>query len=205
MYYLYTDEIAFASLKSQLRSHDGPPNSAAVLKRPPLCSPKSMWRIADKYGLDKLKVLAKADMKQKVPSQNVVAELFSSFSTRCSSSIFVRNIELTITSARLFLGTDTMKFERGKSPSHAPVLSTRPWRASSRRTSVRWWETGGKRSTQWWSLTCSRRCQTPSQHNQRSYCARKLRKLTNEGRIWRRRFGGWNRGYRVTRIFDTYL
>ena len=43
-----------------------------------MCSPKSMYRLADKYGLDKVKELSAEAIHARITSDNVLPELFSS-------------------------------------------------------------------------------------------------------------------------------
>ncbi|KAF7790011.1 hypothetical protein EIP86_000959 [Pleurotus ostreatoroseus] len=76
IFYLYTEEVAFAPLKSQnvQSTQSSDPSS---LYEAPLCSPKSMYRIADKYDLDELKTKALDDIKAKLTAENIVEELFS--------------------------------------------------------------------------------------------------------------------------------
>ncbi|KAJ3521949.1 hypothetical protein NM688_g8947 [Phlebia brevispora] len=83
VYYLYTGEVSFANLKSQSQSSlfyhciVPPPGSEPFAYRAPLCSPKSMYRVADKYGLDELKQKAADDIKTKLCAENIFQELFS--------------------------------------------------------------------------------------------------------------------------------
>ncbi|EKM56960.1 uncharacterized protein PHACADRAFT_160515 [Phanerochaete carnosa HHB-10118-sp] len=85
IFYLYTGDIAFAPLKSEVRTK---PNSSDVARRenftpsPPLCSPKSMYRLADELGLKDLKDRARRDIESKISEQNILVELFSSFTAR---------------------------------------------------------------------------------------------------------------------------
>ncbi|KAH9938914.1 hypothetical protein B0H21DRAFT_51460 [Amylocystis lapponica] len=48
----------------------------------PQCSPKSMYRLADKYDLKDLKKLAKNNIKTKLSAYNILTELFSRFTSR---------------------------------------------------------------------------------------------------------------------------
>ncbi|KAH9938917.1 hypothetical protein B0H21DRAFT_757506 [Amylocystis lapponica] len=76
VFYLYTGEVVFALLKSQRQA------KLMGLFGPPPCSPKSMYRLADKYGLSELKELAKEDIRSKLTPQNILEELFSDFASR---------------------------------------------------------------------------------------------------------------------------
>ncbi|KIO03982.1 hypothetical protein M404DRAFT_26602 [Pisolithus tinctorius Marx 270] len=80
VFYIYTGHISFAPLRSQplisTHIHHGPTDYA------PMCSPKSMYRLADKYDLKALKEQARTDIQSKITAQNVVPELFSTFASR---------------------------------------------------------------------------------------------------------------------------
>ncbi|KAI0929768.1 hypothetical protein AcV7_010398 [Taiwanofungus camphoratus] len=52
------------------------------LYRPPPCSPKSMYRLADKYDLQELRQLAIDDIRSKLSADNILTELFSRFTSR---------------------------------------------------------------------------------------------------------------------------
>ncbi|CCL99858.1 uncharacterized protein FIBRA_01883 [Fibroporia radiculosa] len=84
IFYVFTGEVKFASLKSQLDHLDeGQPevvfdsNSSA----PPSCSPKSMYRLAEMCGIKELQELALNDIKMKLSSKNILDELFSTFTS----------------------------------------------------------------------------------------------------------------------------
>lgn len=80
IYYLYTGTISFAPLTS-----GGPqrPTSLdlATSKRPPLCSPKSAYRLADIIGSPSLKKIAEAAIKSQLSESSIAKEIFSSFSS----------------------------------------------------------------------------------------------------------------------------
>lgn len=80
VFYTYTGRISFAPLRSQpptsTHFHHGSSDYA------PMCSPKSMYRLADKYDLKVLKEQARTDIQSKIIAQNVVPELFSTFASR---------------------------------------------------------------------------------------------------------------------------
>ncbi|KZT11404.1 uncharacterized protein LAESUDRAFT_268755 [Laetiporus sulphureus 93-53] len=46
------------------------------------CSPKSMYRLAEKYGLAELKQLALNNIRAQLCVQNILVELFSDFTSR---------------------------------------------------------------------------------------------------------------------------
>ncbi|EMD33601.1 hypothetical protein CERSUDRAFT_98164 [Gelatoporia subvermispora B] len=78
IFYIYFGEVRFAPLKSQ---------NARVVETldawsAPLCSPKSMYRLADKYGLDDLKKRALDDIRLKLSTKNIWTELLSRFTSR---------------------------------------------------------------------------------------------------------------------------
>ncbi|KAJ3539482.1 hypothetical protein NM688_g6352 [Phlebia brevispora] len=78
MFYLSTGEVSFKRLKSQGEVLPVP-IVAEQLSSPPSCSPKSIYRIADRLGLDELKDKAKQDILTKLTSENILDELFSGF------------------------------------------------------------------------------------------------------------------------------
>ncbi|CAL1713803.1 unnamed protein product [Somion occarium] len=85
LFYIYTGKINFAPLRSQ-----GAEGRMQAMKqhkydhphRPPLCSPKSVYRLADKVGLEALKVRASSDLRTKLHSTMILDEVFSKFSSR---------------------------------------------------------------------------------------------------------------------------
>ncbi|GBE81450.1 predicted protein [Sparassis crispa] len=84
IFYLYTGKIKFMQLKSrdeearnvELALYLSDPNSV------PPCSPKSMYRLADKYGLAELQTRAFAAIKERLSTANIVKEVFSKFTSR---------------------------------------------------------------------------------------------------------------------------
>ncbi|KAI0790363.1 hypothetical protein C8Q75DRAFT_891279 [Abortiporus biennis] len=83
--YIYTGKIYFAPLRSQ-----GTESRLQAIERhtndhpygPPLCSPKSIYRLADKVGLLSLQKLAEQDIKNKILNMSILEEVFSKFSSR---------------------------------------------------------------------------------------------------------------------------
>ncbi|KAI1796416.1 hypothetical protein LXA43DRAFT_1079581 [Ganoderma leucocontextum] len=73
--YAYYDDLNFSPLKYQQkpRSKEQDPYKA------PLCSPKSMYRIAHKYDIASLKEKASNDIKSKLSPSNILEEIFSTF------------------------------------------------------------------------------------------------------------------------------
>ncbi|KAG1873055.1 hypothetical protein DFJ58DRAFT_760908, partial [Suillus subalutaceus] len=78
LYYLYTDEITFAPLRSQA----SPTTKNSSLNEPPLCSPKSMYRLACKIKHDGLQIKALAAIRSSLTEHNVLQELSSSLTSR---------------------------------------------------------------------------------------------------------------------------
>ncbi|KAJ3558349.1 hypothetical protein NM688_g973 [Phlebia brevispora] len=84
IYYIYTGQISFAPLRSQ-----GQESRAKALEKhrlanpalPALCSPKSVYRLADIVGLDALKQLAAENLSSKMSADVIVQEVFSRFSS----------------------------------------------------------------------------------------------------------------------------
>ncbi|KAF8214498.1 hypothetical protein K438DRAFT_1749607 [Mycena galopus ATCC 62051] len=71
LYYLYTNKIVFCT-----------PNSRAHgTSQIPECSAKSMYRLADKFHLEKLKSLALESLRFQLSANNIVREAFSTFTS----------------------------------------------------------------------------------------------------------------------------
>ncbi|KAI0761408.1 hypothetical protein BC629DRAFT_995759 [Irpex lacteus] len=84
VHFIYSGEIYFAPLKSQgltLRAAEQIKHREKHPHLPPLCSPKSIYRLADFVGIEELKFLAREDLKTKITSENVAREIFSRFSS----------------------------------------------------------------------------------------------------------------------------
>ncbi|KAI0690192.1 hypothetical protein C8T65DRAFT_588158 [Cerioporus squamosus] len=78
VFYAYSGKISFAPLKSQEQASPGPDGQTGRFAPPP-CSAKSMYRLAEKYGIESLKEEALKDLKGKLSPYNILTELFSSF------------------------------------------------------------------------------------------------------------------------------
>ncbi|KAI0661272.1 hypothetical protein C8Q70DRAFT_911561 [Cubamyces menziesii] len=78
IFYAYTRRIAFAPLRSQA-SNLMPDDHLDDATQLPICSPKSAYRLAVKYGNPELALLAGNDIAAKLSTQNVLEELFSHF------------------------------------------------------------------------------------------------------------------------------
>ncbi|KAI0684904.1 hypothetical protein BC835DRAFT_1387101 [Cytidiella melzeri] len=74
IFYIYTGEVHFGPLRSQLAST----NETRKPTSAPLCSPKSMYRLADKCGIDELREKAKQDILGKLSVANITTELCTS-------------------------------------------------------------------------------------------------------------------------------
>ncbi|KIY65604.1 hypothetical protein CYLTODRAFT_424221 [Cylindrobasidium torrendii FP15055 ss-10] len=77
--YAYFGDIKFAKLKS---SHKDPIEGTIARFEEESCSPKSMYRFADQFGLDVLKAKALENIKSQLSVDNIVHEAFSVFSSR---------------------------------------------------------------------------------------------------------------------------
>ncbi|KIY65598.1 hypothetical protein CYLTODRAFT_424216 [Cylindrobasidium torrendii FP15055 ss-10] len=77
-YYAYFGDIKFSKLKS---SYSGNKEASARLTEKG-CSPKSMYRFADQFGLATLKEKAFKSLKSQLTEHNIVKETFSVFSSR---------------------------------------------------------------------------------------------------------------------------
>ncbi|KAJ6623630.1 hypothetical protein B0H10DRAFT_776067 [Mycena sp. CBHHK59/15] len=73
LYYLYTHKIRFTA-GPRLRN-------LSVRSKIPECSPKSMYRLADKLGLDDLKARSLSSIKACLSRENIVREAFASFTS----------------------------------------------------------------------------------------------------------------------------
>ncbi|KAF8214583.1 hypothetical protein K438DRAFT_1801718 [Mycena galopus ATCC 62051] len=71
LYYLYTNKIVFCT----------PSSRAHGTSQIPECSAKSMYRLADKFHLEKLKSLALESLRFQLSANNIVREAFSTFTS----------------------------------------------------------------------------------------------------------------------------
>ncbi|KAJ7838549.1 hypothetical protein B0H13DRAFT_2419353 [Mycena leptocephala] len=81
LYYLYTSKLSFSSAPPLARNE----------YRIPQCSAKSMYRLADKLGLDELKSISLSSIKTNLTPENVIQQVFSEFTSRYSE---VQDIEV---------------------------------------------------------------------------------------------------------------
>ncbi|KAH9915802.1 uncharacterized protein BXZ73DRAFT_22478, partial [Epithele typhae] len=81
IFYLYTGKIKFLPLISE----GGGERAFAMmtsLDGPPACSPKSMYRLADTFGINDLRDSAYREIISRLNIENIVTEAFSSFFAR---------------------------------------------------------------------------------------------------------------------------
>ncbi|KAF7317430.1 hypothetical protein HMN09_00479700 [Mycena chlorophos] len=76
LYFLYTGRIRF----NQLTSHSDASDSS-IAASGPSCSPKSMYRLADKFGFADLQALALESISTQLSKVNIIHEVFSSFTS----------------------------------------------------------------------------------------------------------------------------
>ncbi|KAJ7056187.1 hypothetical protein C8F01DRAFT_377303 [Mycena amicta] len=81
LYYLYTKKIVFRALKSTNAKKEKEKLTEDPAPGPLECSPKSMYKLADAFGLNELKALALASLKSQLSAKNIVCEAFSSFTS----------------------------------------------------------------------------------------------------------------------------
>ncbi|KAI0082890.1 hypothetical protein BDY19DRAFT_911024, partial [Irpex rosettiformis] len=96
VHFIYTGTIHFAPLKSQglaFRQAERTKHHEKNPCLPPLCSPKSVYRLANSVGLEELKTLARNDLKTKITKETITREVFSRFSSMHSE---ILNMELGI-------------------------------------------------------------------------------------------------------------
>ncbi|KZT21113.1 hypothetical protein NEOLEDRAFT_1244832 [Neolentinus lepideus HHB14362 ss-1] len=84
--YLYTGKITFAPLRSSQ-------TSASNVQCEIQCSPKSMYRLADKLGIDEIKALALEAIRASISEDNILEESFSKFTSTYSE---VQKMEVEI-------------------------------------------------------------------------------------------------------------
>ncbi|KAJ7744151.1 hypothetical protein B0H16DRAFT_1560345 [Mycena metata] len=90
LYYLYTGKLVFR-----------PPGSRVPVNTTPLipeCSAKSMYKLADAFGLDDLKSLAFRSLHSQLSAENIVREAFSSFTALYPE---VQDVEVEVLMAHL--------------------------------------------------------------------------------------------------------
>ncbi|THH29432.1 hypothetical protein EUX98_g4746 [Antrodiella citrinella] len=90
IFYLYTEDIVFKPLRSS-KTEKSESAVNTVSPNAPSCSPKSLYRLADRYGHQKLKELCEKEIQRQLNEQNIIAEIFSKFSWRYSP---IRDMQL---------------------------------------------------------------------------------------------------------------
>ncbi|KAI0645432.1 hypothetical protein C8Q79DRAFT_911621 [Trametes meyenii] len=75
--YLGETELSFAPLQSEQKPCPPQPGPDSA----PICSPKSMYRLAEKYDIAPLKKLAADEIKKRLSPSNILEEVFSDFSS----------------------------------------------------------------------------------------------------------------------------
>ncbi|KAI0331008.1 hypothetical protein GY45DRAFT_1336471 [Cubamyces sp. BRFM 1775] len=82
VHYAYTGSIEFSALRSIENSKRGTGASENQKTLELACSPKSMYRLADKYGLSELRKLAAKNIKSQLTPEIALSELLSRFTAR---------------------------------------------------------------------------------------------------------------------------
>ncbi|KAJ7160673.1 hypothetical protein C8R43DRAFT_1105253 [Mycena crocata] len=72
LHYMYTSKISFSTISPQTIEGE---------LRSPRCSAKSMYRLADKFGLDELKAVSLSAINQRLSRTNIMHEVFSRFTS----------------------------------------------------------------------------------------------------------------------------
>ncbi|KZT65972.1 hypothetical protein DAEQUDRAFT_730896 [Daedalea quercina L-15889] len=128
VFYLYFGKVNFLPLKS---TEDQ--DRAAELERAlndenavPPCSPKSMYRLAEKYGITDLQTLAFEAIRSRLSAKNIVQEVFSRFTSRYER---VRELEIAFMRSHYSelggaLSSITDRLVQGEFPYAAEVLKT---------------------------------------------------------------------------------
>ncbi|GJE86650.1 hypothetical protein PsYK624_027310 [Phanerochaete sordida] len=91
IYYLYTGKVVFAPLRSRKSAVRPPTKAIQMSASAPACSPKSMYKLADELGISELRDLALKDIQSQLSSDNILAELFSTFTSRYDA---IRDMEI---------------------------------------------------------------------------------------------------------------
>ncbi|KAI0779797.1 hypothetical protein C8Q74DRAFT_1199511 [Fomes fomentarius] len=124
IFYTYFHELDFAPLKSEHKTRPGKPIPVEI----PTCSPKSMYRLAEKYDIVSLKARAADAIKARLSPHNILEEIFSSFTClypgiqAIESEYLHANIKDQGIQARLPLWVEAM--EDGRLPKGAAAIIT---------------------------------------------------------------------------------
>jgi len=128
VFYLYFGKVNFLPLKSAVDE-----DRAAELERAlndenavPPCSPKSMYRLAEKYGIAELQTLSFEAIRSRLSARNIVQEVFSRFTSRYER---VRELEITFMRSHYSelgdaLSSITDRLVQGDFPYAGEVLKT---------------------------------------------------------------------------------
>ncbi|KAI0713494.1 hypothetical protein C8Q76DRAFT_463336 [Earliella scabrosa] len=82
VFYLYTGKVNFLPLNSQGKAERQFAMLTAKVGAAPACSSKSIYRLAESYGMNDLQELAYKDIISRLTPENIVTEAFSSFFAR---------------------------------------------------------------------------------------------------------------------------
>lgn len=128
VFYLYFKKVNFLPLKSE-----DPQARVAALTQAlddpeaiPPCSPKSMYRLAEKYGITDLQDRAFTEIRSQLSPKNIVSEIFSRFTSRYDK---VRELEIDFLRAHHLevdeaLGVILGKVAQGEFPHTGELLKT---------------------------------------------------------------------------------
>ncbi|GJF00212.1 hypothetical protein PsYK624_164920 [Phanerochaete sordida] len=124
IFYIYTGNVYFLPLRSsvpEVVKHDK--------ERPnrPMCSCKAAYRFADEAGLDELKQLAEAHLFAQLDAENILAEVFSPFSSQYHTilrkQVYILLEKYWTLEARAGLGPIVERVVCGELPHAAPALN----------------------------------------------------------------------------------
>ncbi|KZT08419.1 uncharacterized protein LAESUDRAFT_757653 [Laetiporus sulphureus 93-53] len=95
IFYLYFGKVKFLPLRSSGEEERNLEMAKALSDSDsiPPCSPKSMYRLAEKYGIPELQELSFEAIRARLSAQNIVQEVFSRFTSRYDR---VRELEIKI-------------------------------------------------------------------------------------------------------------
>ncbi|OSD03967.1 hypothetical protein PYCCODRAFT_1433868 [Trametes coccinea BRFM310] len=75
--YAYLGDVSFAPLRSEGKAS---PPVVGIQQTPP-CSPKSLYRLAERYDVESLKALCRQEIMKRLHPHNILQEVFSTFSS----------------------------------------------------------------------------------------------------------------------------
>ncbi|KAF9814586.1 hypothetical protein IEO21_05044 [Rhodonia placenta] len=127
VFYAMTGEIEFSPIRSQNARRDA--NNATKSYESPRCSPKSMYRLAEMYGIPDLQALASKGLATKLSATNILAELFSTFTVWYPE---VQKLELDFLVSNCWASTEVMntipiwmdKVARGNLPNSGAMMTS---------------------------------------------------------------------------------